>query len=218
MMTNHFDEFSKSLAEKSVPRRQTLRLLGAAIAGALLAPLGARSAQAAGDPCKTFCNRHKWRRYACETACRACGGDTRRICTDGWSFACCASGTACCGATCRDLADDFNHCGACYHYCDPGPYENGACIDGSCMYWCREGAVDCNGECTRLDLDRYNCGACGNICPDGLACTGGSCGDCASPATNCGGYCVLLDSDPNNCGACGYVCAGGSGCYDGLCM
>jgi hypothetical protein len=86
------------------------------------------------------------------------------------------------------------------------------------MYWCREGAVDCNGECTRLDLDRYNCGACGNICPDGLACTGGSCGDCASPATNCGGYCVLLDSDPNNCGACGYVCAGGSGCYDGLCM
>jgi len=36
-MSDHFDEFSKSLAEKSVPRRQSLRLLCAAIAGALLA-------------------------------------------------------------------------------------------------------------------------------------------------------------------------------------
>ena len=55
-MTNHWDEFSKSLAEKSVPRRQSLRLLGAALAGAILSPLGMGTAWAGGrDPCKDFC-------------------------------------------------------------------------------------------------------------------------------------------------------------------
>jgi hypothetical protein len=39
-MTHRFDEFSKSLAEKSVSRRGSLRLLGAALAGAILSPLG----------------------------------------------------------------------------------------------------------------------------------------------------------------------------------
>src|SRR5262245_49703710 len=84
-MDHPFDEFSKSLAE-SVPRRESLRRLGAVLAGALLGPLalgpGAASAgpeskgkrprrplriapqaatKAAGQPggqdrCKTFCN------------------------------------------------------------------------------------------------------------------------------------------------------------------
>ena len=49
-MSDHFDEFSKSLAEKSVPRRQSLRLLCAAIAGALLAPFGAGLAAHAQAP------------------------------------------------------------------------------------------------------------------------------------------------------------------------
>jgi hypothetical protein len=38
-MENLFDEFSKSLAE-SVPRRESLRRLGAVFAGAVLSPLG----------------------------------------------------------------------------------------------------------------------------------------------------------------------------------
>jgi hypothetical protein len=42
-MTHHWDEFSKSLADRFVPRRESLRLLGAAVAGALLGPLGARN-------------------------------------------------------------------------------------------------------------------------------------------------------------------------------
>lgn len=42
-MTHHWDEFSRSLAEKSVPRRQSLRQLGATLAGALLGPLGAQT-------------------------------------------------------------------------------------------------------------------------------------------------------------------------------
>ena len=59
-MDHLFDEFSKSLAE-SVPRRESLRRLGAVFAGAVLSPLAAGTAWAGGkqrpaqDPCKTFC-------------------------------------------------------------------------------------------------------------------------------------------------------------------
>jgi hypothetical protein len=46
IMENLFDEFSKSLAE-SVPRRESLRRLGAVFAGAVLGPLGLQTAVAA---------------------------------------------------------------------------------------------------------------------------------------------------------------------------
>jgi cytochrome c peroxidase len=52
-MSVHFDEFSKSLAKKSVLRRQSLRWLCAAIAGAFLAPLGAWLAAQAEVPPET---------------------------------------------------------------------------------------------------------------------------------------------------------------------
>ena len=44
-MDHLFDEFSKSLAE-SVPRRESLRRLGAVFAGAVLSPLGVGTAWA----------------------------------------------------------------------------------------------------------------------------------------------------------------------------
>jgi hypothetical protein len=54
-MDNLFDEFSKSLAE-SVPRRESLRRLGAVFAGAVLSPLAVGTAWAGRrDPCKAFC-------------------------------------------------------------------------------------------------------------------------------------------------------------------
>jgi hypothetical protein len=75
-MTDHFDEFSKSLAEKSVPRRQTLRLLGAAVAGAMLSPLGLKSAWAATpDPCKAFCrcsNKGQQKSVSGRVSCLQC--------------------------------------------------------------------------------------------------------------------------------------------------
>ena len=40
LLTNHSDEFSKSLAEESLPRRESLRRIGAVHSS---------------DPCKTFC-------------------------------------------------------------------------------------------------------------------------------------------------------------------
>jgi hypothetical protein len=53
-MDHLFDEFSKSLAE-SVPRRESLRRLGAVFAGAVLSPLGLGTAWAGkADPCAAF--------------------------------------------------------------------------------------------------------------------------------------------------------------------
>jgi hypothetical protein len=220
-MSHDFDEFSKSLATEVVSRRDSFRLLGAALAGSVLAPFGLRNASAgAADPCKAFCNKcPKSQRPRCLTACRACNNDPSRLCTDCWSYSCCDSGETCCGRyTCQNLADDFHHCGACYNVCaEPGPFENGACISGRCEYWCVDGAVLCDGECSLLDRDPDNCGACGNVCPDASpVCINGTCSECLPGQTNCGGYCAYLASDPYNCGACGFVCPGTS-CADGEC-
>jgi hypothetical protein len=220
-MTHQFDEFSKSLAEKSVSRRESLGLFGAALAGALLSPLGVRTAWAGGpDPCRVFCNQcPRSQRSRCLAACRACNNESGYLCTDCWTYACCGSGETCCGNTCHDLDSDFDHCGACYDYCDEsGPYENGACINGDCEYWCVQGAVACDGGCSLLDQDRYNCGACGNVCPDATPyCGGGQCMECPGAQSNCGGECVYLNSDREHCGACFNACGGGFNCVDGVC-
>ena len=203
-MSHHFDEFSKSLAEKAVPRRQTLRLLGAALAGALLSPLGLKSAWAGGpDPCKAFCKcRNKSQQNRCLAACRACSGDTSRLCGS------CATGFAC-----TDLASDASNCGACGNVCRPGPLEDAACFDGRCVYQCVEGAVRCGGRCTFLESDRYNCGACGNVC-------GGSTPDCYQGACvgGCQPYCPDLWCGGDGCGgecACpaGWICGETAWCY-----
>ena len=81
-MSHHIDELSKSLAEESIPRRDSFRLLGAALAGAILSPLGLRTARAGRpDPCKDFCRCHNKRQQdACLAACHTCNGDTSRLC------------------------------------------------------------------------------------------------------------------------------------------
>jgi hypothetical protein len=189
-MSHHWDEFSKSLAEKSVPRRQSLRLLGAALAGALFSPLGTGIAWASRpDPCKSFCRcRNQRQQTACLPACRACGNDTNRLCGTCGSYVCCA---------------------------EPGPYENGACVDGQCFYWCAPGAVECLGICTSLADDPYNCGACGNVCPaSSHYCDGGT---CVCPGIVCDGQCVDPLSDSLNCGGCGQTCQVGSVCAGGIC-
>jgi hypothetical protein len=193
-MTHNWDEFSKSLAEELVPRRESLRRLGFVLAGAILSPLGLGTALARGtDPCKAFCRcRNKSQQKACLAACNACDGETWRLCGSCGSYVCCR---------------------------ETGPGEFGACIDGSCRYWCAEGAVYCDGRCTDLDNDSYNCGACGNVCDESTPqCIEGSCSECSLGLTNCGGVCVSLDYDRYNCGACGYQCgADGPDCVEGVC-
>ena len=90
-MTSHWDEFSKSLAKTSVPRRESLRLLGATLAGAILSPFGVGGAFAGqSDPCKTFCKcRNKSQQSQCLAACRECDNDPRWLCGN------CANGFAC---------------------------------------------------------------------------------------------------------------------------
>lgn len=159
-MTNRWDDFSKLLAEESSTRRESLRLLGAALAGAVLSPLALGTARGAGkhraaDPCKTICRcSKKTQQDACLAACRSCTGATSRLCG------------ACGSYYCADLANDVYNCGACGQVCPPpGPYEYGACVNARCVYQCEYGAVRCNGTCTFLDSDPANCGACGHVCP-----------------------------------------------------
>src|SRR5215212_2338890 len=84
------DEFSKLLAE-SVSRRETLRRIGTFVAGAVLSPLGLGAAWAAGpDRCKPFCRActNKSQQNQCLAACRACNGNTSRLCGTCGGYAC----------------------------------------------------------------------------------------------------------------------------------
>jgi hypothetical protein len=226
-MTHHWDEFSKSLAQP-LPRRESLRRLGMALAGVALSPLGLRTAsgghrskQQQSDPCKSFCKcRNKKQQDRCLKVCNACGKDPSRLGGSCGGYFCCSPGLSACGSYCTNLASDPYNCGACGYVCDePGPYEYGACIDGRCEYACAEGAVYCNGFCTFLGWDPYNCGGCGNVCPGSAPyCNQGTCRACPTGQVLCDGRCVDLASDPDNCGACGNVCGGGTPyCTQGAC-
>jgi len=226
-MTHHWDEFSKALAEESVPRRETLRRLGAAFAGAALMPFSlALGAPKTGgqDPCQSFCNRcSKQQKSQCVNACKACNSDPGRLCGTCGNYACCSgAGLACCNGACVDLFDDVNNCGGCGIGCDePGLYEEGACVDGMCLYQCVPGAERCNGTCTRVAWDPNNCGACGNVCGRLTPyCDQGSCVSiqCGPDLVLCGsGYCADLYNDPDNCGACGFACGQYEFCTGGVC-
>src|SRR5262249_54670441 len=208
-MTHHWDEFSKLLAEP-VPRRESMRRIGLALAGVVLSPLGLSTAFAGGDPCRTFCKcRRKADQNACLAACRACNGATQRLCGSCGSY------------VCSDVASDFNNCGTCGHVCrQPGPDENAACVSGNCVYTCVYGAVRCNGVCAFLDFDPNNCGVCGSVCTAPTPyCAFGTCSECPAEWTMCNGTCQDLGNDPNNCGACGNVCPDTApNCSKGVCF
>ena len=221
-MEHFYDEFSKSLAA-SVPRRESLRRMGAVFAGAVLGQLGLGSAWAAGqDPCKAFCNRcsNKTQKNQCLAACQACNGNTGRLCGSCGAYACCSTSETCCSGYCADLDNDFGQCGGCGTPCDdPAPYEYGVCVGGECVYWCVDGAQVCDGTCTPVSFDPDNCGTCGNACggstPD---CIDGVCGACEQGLTSCSGGCTNLMRDSLNCGGCGNVCPDGTACSFGACQ
>jgi hypothetical protein len=216
-MTNKWDEFSKSLAQP-VPRRESMRRLAIALAGAVLSPLESGFA-GHQDPCKAFCRcRNKKQQNQCLTACKACNKDVSRLAGSCGNYFCCGAGQSSCGSYCADFGNDPYNCGACGYACDqPGRYEYGACIDGECRYTCAEGAVYCNGFCTFLGWDPNNCGACGNVCDASTVCSQGVCNPCLFPFILCGGVCVDPTSDPYNCGACFQQCAPSEVCVSGFC-
>ncbi len=201
-MHHLFDEFSKSLAEP-VPRRESLRRLGAVLAGAVLAPIGLRTTWARGpvDPCKAFCGKCPKRQQSqCLAACKACVGKTSRLCGGCGHYAC------------IDVANDYYNCGGCGKVCNQTESnEVGVCINGQCAYLCVSGTTRCNGICTPVMFDPDNCGACGNVCPGNAPfCTYGTCTE-----TYCNG--ADLNWDSQNCGACGNVCPEQTACAWGVC-
>ena len=171
-MTHHWDQFSKSLAEESLPRRESLRRLGLLFAGAVLSPLGRGTAWARGsDPCKAFCNQcPKSQRSQCLAACRACRDAGRTLSGGCGNYFCCGAGQKACGSYCADLANDPYNCGDCGYVCDdPGYQDVGvACVSGTCEYYI------C-GPYTDYSSDERNCGRCGNVCPWNTACVSGVC-------------------------------------------
>ena len=181
-MENLFDEFSKSLAE-SVPRRESLRRLGAVFAGAVLSPLGVGTAWAGRrDPCQAFCKcRTTKQQSQCLAACRACNGNTGRIGGSCGKYVCCS--TAACGGVCSDLLHDPN-CGACGNNCHA------------------LGETCCGGHCADLATDVSNCGSCGAVCAapppnESVACVSGTCvSDCVAGAVRCNGTCTPVDRIP----------------------
>jgi hypothetical protein len=172
------DEFSKLLAE-SVPRRESLRRIGTFAAGAILAPLGLGTAWAARpDRCGAFCRwcSNKAQRNQCLAACRACNGNTNRLCGSCGTYACCPSGTACCNGTCTTVNSDPHNCGGCGNVC---PASTPICNQGTCS-GCPTGLTNCSGACRDLNWDGMNCGFCGNMCNPQDYCSWGA----------CSGYCI----------------------------
>lgn len=225
-MDHLFDEFSKSLTE-SVPRRESLRRLGAVFAGAVLSPLGLQTAwagpkpHAGSDPCESFCKcRNKAQQSQCLKVCQACNHDTSRTCGSCGSYVCCAAGQSCCSGHCTNLHTDVQNCGGCGRNCGaPAANQSVACIGGLCTYDCVAGAEDCgDGRCTDLETDVHNCGACGNVCADPTPyCSQGVCNDCGPGTAFCGGGCSDILFDGNNCGACGHECSPLEVCNWGIC-
>src|SRR3954468_1655841 len=169
------DEFSKLLAA-SVSRRESLRRIGAALAGAVFGTLAAGTVSAARpDRCVAFCRGcpTKKKRNQCQDACRACNGNTSRLCGSCGAYVCCASGAVCCNGACTNLSSDPHNCGACGHVCaatTPG------CNQGVC-YACAQGTAFCGGTCIPIMFDNLNCGACGVQCGSTQTCAAGVCVD-----------------------------------------
>lgn len=120
-MASQWDKFLKSLAEETVPRRESLRRIAVVLGGAVLSPLGLGTAWARGsDLCRAYCDQFpKWQRTQCRTACRACYDSGGHYCGTSGAQICCGGtaydSQACCG-------------GVCGHVCPWGT----ACISGVC--------------------------------------------------------------------------------------
>jgi hypothetical protein len=215
---SRFDNLTKTLAA-GVSRRGVVRGALGGLAGAALAALGRKSAEAQpkGGPaneCKVGCSGfNRQAKVACERACRECGGDIDRVCADfgpfgPTAFVCCPPGTFCAGegVCCEEgtepcfQPDGSVTCCPAGTFCD---FETGACTP------------DCTAEhnfCTGTP------GRCGDdpdcICSNtsvGIVChhlSCAACADCASDAEcrdqGFGAASVCIPSDD--------CCGGGSSC------
>src|SRR6476619_3570854 len=124
-MSHQFDEFSKIVADGSIPRRESLRQLGFMVTATILSPLGAGFARAGKHPpkppqppkppkpqdlCKKFCQcRNKKQQDQCLKVCQSCGNDPHRVAGACGNHVCCSAGLVACGGYCADLANDVSN-------------------------------------------------------------------------------------------------------------
>jgi hypothetical protein len=173
LIMERLDELSKLLAG-SVSRRESLRGIGAVLAGAAFGSLGLRAAWAAGpDRCIAFCRcSNKAQQNQCLSACRACNSNTSRLCGSCGNYACCAASADCCSGTCTSVNSDPQNCGACGNVCAAGAFcVNGICNAGPCF----GGQAFCDGACREIALDPSYCGGCDISCGPNENCAGGLC-------------------------------------------
>ena len=238
-MDHLFDEFSKSLAE-SVPRRESLRRLGAVFAGAVLSPLGVGTAWAgrktrakpSANVARRSSSRNAWRPAGRATATPAASADPAGITSAarpplaaGCAATCCTTRTAGpaeitatpwgrpVAAVIAPISPPTSSTAEAAGRCAPRllPTKPSRASHGTCVYGCVAGAIRCNGTCTFLGFDPDNCGACGSVCGGSTPfCTNGICTE-----TYCNGG--DLNWDSNNCGACGVVCPEETSCSFGIC-
>ena len=157
------DEFSKLLAE-SVSRRESLRRIGAVLAGAVLSSLGVGTAWAARpDRCTAFCRScsTKTQRNQCVAACRACNGNTSRLCGSCGAYACCPTSA---GLLQRDMhrrefgSEQLRRLRKRLPRIDPGTASRGHAAIA-------RRAIQIAAVLVPTFMnDRLNCGACGYVC------------------------------------------------------
>jgi Stigma-specific protein, Stig1 len=104
----------------------------------------------------------------------------------------CPAGFKSCNGSCRDVAINPDHCGACGHVCPNGSScRNGVCVDCVCGTVCPTGQVLCGGKCVNLATDPKHCGSCTTVCASGQTCVSGVC-QAGPPPPQC--------SVPSDCG------------------
>jgi hypothetical protein len=194
-MTHQFDELAKALAE-DLSRREALRRIGGAVAGALLVSLGLGRAwgQSGAVDCGRWCTQRLplgKARGRCASTCESCQASGGTPCTTGaqGGVICCTGGatSVCCGGACVDTTSDPKNCGGCAGaggtVCDATKEH---CVSGKCAPTCKSLGQTCSSteECCN-----GSCNGSPKTCCLGanMRCTYDS--DCCSPPRCNYGYC-----------------------------
>jgi hypothetical protein len=236
MDRQHFDDFSRSLAE-GFSRRRLLHGLGMTLLGSLITPRFTRRAyaQSAATPGTT--------RFPCDISeCVRQANLAKKLCLTG------CAGQACAYCHAISLAQ-LQHCqssGGCYQLsevCCGGQCVADCPIGGppldpiTCRCGCPTGEEFCNPDgCIGLSCAgcyppcpppkfRNRTTICDCVCPD-ISCPGDLSQDPDTCECNCppgespcpGDHCADLQRDSANCGACGQSCSQGIACIAGVCQ
>ena len=192
-MSTWFDVLSKAVAAGEVTRREALRRVGGAAAGALLASIGVGCAT---EPTTAPATGSSLARRGCKGLSVNCTRDSQ-----------CCSGQCVREECCSGSGGPCNRNNQC---CD------GVCTDGQCQTVCESGLQVCGDQCVDIQTDPENCGDCFVFCGE-ATCVNGQC-QCEEGLQFCDNFsCVDTQTDVINCGGCGQTCFGGT-CVDGQCV